>query len=129
MNPLLSLRGLSVRIGASVPVDGIDLDVGTGETLGIVGESGSGKSLSLRAILRLLPGQARVSGTVLWNGTDLLQLDEPAMRRVRGGQIGMVFQEPMTALNPVLPIGLQITGRRFDDVGVLAMAAAVEALR
>ncbi len=131
MSPLLSIRGLSVRLGAGVPVDGIDLDVGVGETLGIVGESGSGKSLSLRAILRLLPAQARVSGTVLWNGTDLLRLDEPAMRRVRGGQIGMVFQEPMTALNPVLPIGLQITeslGVHLNLRGAAAKRRAMELL-
>ena len=108
MSALLAIRGLRVQIGGSAPVDGIDLDVAAGETLGIVGESGSGKSLSLRAILRLLPPQAKVSGTVLWQGTELLGLAEPAMRRVRGGQIAMVFQEPMTALNPVLPIGLQI---------------------
>ena len=131
MSAILSIRGLSVRIGAGAPVDGIDLDVGAGETLGIVGESGSGKSLSLRAILRLLPAQAKVSGTVLWQGTDLLGLAEPAMRRVRGGQIGMVFQEPMTALNPVLPIGLQITeslGVHLNLCGAAARRRAMELL-
>ncbi len=98
-----------MRIGESTPVDGIDLDVAAGETLGIVGESGSGKSLTLRAALRLLPPQARTQGQVSWQGRDLLRLTEPEMRHVRGGEIAMVFQEPMTALNPVLTIGLQIT--------------------
>ena len=105
----LQVRGLSVAIGPARPVDGIDLDVAPGEVLGIVGESGSGKSLTLRAILRLLPPAARIEGDVHWNGTDLLTLPEPQMRAVRGGEIAMVFQEPMSALNPVLTIGLQIT--------------------
>jgi peptide/nickel transport system ATP-binding protein/oligopeptide transport system ATP-binding protein len=109
MTPLLSVRGLTVRLGAGTPVDGVDLDVAPGETLGIVGESGSGKSLSLRAVLRLLPASARTTGTVMWGGRDLLTVPEAEMREIRGGQIAMVFQEPMTALNPVLTIGLQIT--------------------
>jgi oligopeptide/dipeptide ABC transporter ATP-binding protein len=120
---LLEVRGLTVRLGAGAPVDGIDLDVAAGETLGIVGESGSGKSLTLRAILRLLPSQARISGTVLWQGEDLFDLPEAAMRRVRGGQIAMVFQEPMTALNPVLPIGLQISESLGVHIGLRGGAA------
>ncbi|WP_158747127.1 ABC transporter ATP-binding protein [Acidisphaera sp. L21] len=131
MTPLLSIRGLSVQIGRGTPVDGIDLDIAPGETLGIVGESGSGKSLSLRAILRLLPPQAKVTGTAIWNGVDLLTLPEPDMRRVRGGQIAMVFQEPMTALNPVLPIGLQITeslGVHLNLRGAAAKTRATELL-
>ncbi|MEJ1976950.1 MAG: ATP-binding cassette domain-containing protein [Acetobacteraceae bacterium] len=86
MTSLLSIRGLTVRLGAGTPVDGVDLDVAPGETLGIVGESGSGKSLSLRAVLRLLPKQAQTTGTVMWGGQDLLTLPEPAMREVRGGR-------------------------------------------
>ena len=105
----LSLRGLQVQIGAARPVDGIDLDVAAGEMLGIVGESGSGKSLTLRAILRLLPAVAAVSGRVTWAGRELLTATEAEMQRIRGGEIAMVFQEPMTALNPVLTVGLQIT--------------------
>jgi peptide/nickel transport system ATP-binding protein/oligopeptide transport system ATP-binding protein len=131
MTPLLSIRGLSVRLGGGTPVDGVDLDVAPGETLGIVGESGSGKSLSLRSILRLLPPQAVTSGEVMWQGRNLLTLPEPEMRRVRGGQIAMVFQEPMTALNPVLPIGLQITEGLGVHLGLRGSAAkrrAVELL-
>jgi oligopeptide/dipeptide ABC transporter ATP-binding protein len=123
MTPLLSLAGLTVRIGQAAPVAGIDLHVNAGEVLGIVGESGSGKSLSLRAILRLLPPAARVSGGVLWQGRDLMALSEAEMRRIRGREIAMVFQEPMTALNPVLPIGLQITESLGVHLGLRGGAA------
>ncbi len=131
MTALLSLAGLSVHIGSARPVDGIDLDLQPGETLGIVGESGSGKSLTLRAILRLLPAGAQTAGRVLWQGRDLLALPEDAIRRVRGGEIAMVFQEPMTALNPVLTIGLQITEGLRAHLGLRGAASrrrAVELL-
>ena len=98
----------STRDKTIFAVDGVDLDVGAGEVVGLVGESGSGKSVTLRAIARLLHANATVTGQVSWRGDDLLTLPSEAMRRVRGGQIGIVFQEPMAALNPVLPIGLQI---------------------
>ncbi len=120
---LLSVRGLQVAIGAARPVDGIDLDVDAGEVLGIVGESGSGKSMTLRAILRLLPPTARTAGDVAWQGTDLLALPEARMRAVRGGEIAMVFQEPMSALNPVLTIGLQITESLTVHHGIRGAAA------
>ncbi len=109
---LLSVRGLRVAFGPPqhplVAVDGVDFDVGPGEVLGIAGESGSGKSVTLRSILRLIHSPGRVSGRVLWHGRDLLTLSEAELRRVRGGEIGVIFQEPMTALNPVLSVGLQI---------------------
>jgi len=109
---LLSVRGLRVAFGPPqhplVAVDGVDFDVGPGEVLGIAGESGSGKSVTLRSILRLIHSPGRVSGRVLWHGRDLLTLPEAELRRVRGGEIGVIFQEPMTALNPVLSVGLQI---------------------
>jgi len=124
---LLRVRGLEVGIGRALPVDGIDLDVEAGEMLGIVGESGSGKSMTLRAILRLLPAAARTSGTVTWLGRDVLTLPEPQLRRVRGGEIGMVFQEPMTALNPVLTIGLQITESLTTHRGLRGGAAREQA--
>jgi peptide/nickel transport system ATP-binding protein/oligopeptide transport system ATP-binding protein len=89
-------------------VDGLDFSVDAGEVLGIVGESGSGKSVSLRAMLRLLPASAEVSGQALWRGEDIFGMAPERLRAVRGGQVGVVFQEPMSALNPVLPIGLQI---------------------
>jgi ABC-type dipeptide/oligopeptide/nickel transport system, ATPase component len=89
-------------------VDGVDFDVAPGEVLGLAGESGSGKSVTLRALLRLVHPPGHVSGQVLWRGRDLLRIPEPELRRVRGGQIGLIFQEPMTALNPVLTVGMQI---------------------
>src|SRR4051794_24501158 len=92
-------------------VDGVSYGVDLGETLALVGESGCGKSVSALSIMRLIqqpPGRI-VGGEVLFNGRDLLQLDAGDMRRVRGKEIAMVFQEPMTSLNPVLTIGRQLT--------------------
>ena len=89
-------------------VDGVSFSVGRGEVLGIVGESGSGKSVTLRAIPRLLHANATVSGRAQWRGQDLFAMDAETLRRVRGGKIAAIFQEPMSALNPVLPIGQQI---------------------
>jgi len=90
-------------------VDGIDLSVPRGRTLGIVGESGCGKSMLSLSIMRLVPPPGRITeGRVLLEGRDLLQLSTAEMRQVRGGQIAMIFQEPMTSLNPVHPIGRQI---------------------
>jgi peptide/nickel transport system ATP-binding protein/oligopeptide transport system ATP-binding protein len=128
---LLQLRDLTVAIGGGRPVDGVTLDVGAGEMLGIVGESGSGKSLTMKSILRLLPPTARVSGQILWQGRDLAALPEAGMREVRGRDIAMVFQEPMTALNPVLTVGLQITeslAAHLDLRGAAARRRAVELL-
>ncbi len=89
-------------------VDGVSFSVAPGEVLGIVGESGSGKSVTLRAIPKLLHANAAVTGTVRWRGANLHTMPAEDLRRIRGGQIATVFQEPMSALNPVLPIGLQI---------------------
>ena len=128
--PLLEVRDLRVGFGAAEAVRGVSFEVAPGETLGLVGESGSGKSVTSHALMRLLPGAARVSGQVWLRGgagsgtrtaagtgvgievgvgsTDLLALPEEAMRRHRGRSLGMVFQEPMTALNPVMRIGEQV---------------------
>jgi oligopeptide/dipeptide ABC transporter ATP-binding protein len=110
--PLLAVRNLRVAFhsnrGALVAVDGVDLDVQPGEVLGIAGESGSGKSVTLRAILGLVRAPGQVGGQVLWRGRDLIGRPERELRRVRGGEIGIIFQEPMTALNPVLSVGTQI---------------------
>ena len=110
--PLLSVEDLRVTFGSPrgelVAVDGVDFQVGIGEVLGIAGESGSGKSVTLRSILRLVRAPGQVCGKVLWRGRDLLTLPEPELRKVRGGEIGVIFQEPMTALNPVLTVGMQI---------------------
>jgi oligopeptide/dipeptide ABC transporter ATP-binding protein len=113
--PLLEVRNLCTefRTGAGVvpAVDGISYSVEPGETVAIVGESGSGKSVGALSLLRLIPHPpGRItSGVVMFNGRDLMELSDEEMREVRGGEIGMVFQEPMTSLNPVLTIGRQIT--------------------
>ncbi|MBV8938081.1 MAG: ABC transporter ATP-binding protein [Alphaproteobacteria bacterium] len=113
--PLLEVRDLHTefRTGAGIvpAVDGISYTVERGETVAIVGESGSGKTAGALSILRLIPDPpGRVTrGEILFGGHDLLRLSDEAIRRVRGGDIGMIFQEPMTSLNPVLTIGRQIT--------------------
>ncbi len=112
---LLDVRNLHTefRTGAGLvrAVDGVSYTVEQGETVAIVGESGSGKTVGALSILRLIPDPpGRITrGEVLFLGRDLMQLSDPQMREVRGGDIGMVFQEPMTSLNPVLTIGRQIT--------------------
>src|SRR6201986_3725433 len=113
--PLLEIKDLHTefRTGAGVvpAVDGISYTVERGETVAIVGESGSGKTAGALSILRLIPDPpGRITqGEILFAGRDLLQLSDEEMRQVRGADIGMVFQEPMTSLNPVLTIGRQIT--------------------
>jgi len=113
--PLLEVRDLRTefRTGAGVvrAVDGVSYTVDPGETVAVVGESGSGKSVGALSILRLIPSPPGrvVGGEVLFGGRDIMKLSDAAMREVRGGEIGMVFQEPMTSLNPVLTIGRQIT--------------------
>jgi peptide/nickel transport system ATP-binding protein len=113
--PLLQVRDLRVafpRRGEpdTVAVDGVSFDVAPGQVVGLVGESGCGKSVTSLAILRLLPERGvRVSGSVLFDGTDLLSLPPSRMRELRGREISMVFQDPLSSLNPVIPIGLQVT--------------------
>src|SRR5437868_4766079 len=135
--PLLEVKDLHTefRTGAGVvrAVDGISYTVDPGETVAIVGESGSGKSVSALSILRLIPDPpGRVTGgQVLFAGRDLMRLSEEQMRQVRGSEIGMVFQEPMTSLNPVLTIGRQITETLEQHRGMDRAAAdrrAVELL-
>jgi oligopeptide transport system ATP-binding protein len=111
--PLLAVDDLSVQFwtggGTVYAVNGISFEVAAGETLGIVGESGCGKSVTALALLGLLPRAGRVkSGTARLEGRDLLQLKDRELRRLRGRQIAMIFQDPMTSLNPVLTIGRQI---------------------
>jgi peptide/nickel transport system ATP-binding protein len=105
---LLEVDGLSIDFHHHKAVDGISFQINHGETLGLVGESGSGKSATSLAILRLLPPTAHITGTIAFDGQPLLTLPEPDMRRHRGRSIAMIFQEPMTALNPVMPVGTQI---------------------
>lgn len=114
-DPLLEVRELSAGFetdtGFLEAVDRVSFSVGAGKTLGIVGESGCGKSVTAHCILRLLPQPAGkiTGGQILFQGQDLVALSENEIRRVRGKSIGMIFQEPMAALNPVQPVGKQIT--------------------
>ncbi|MDP3519676.1 MAG: ABC transporter ATP-binding protein [Hydrogenophaga sp.] len=112
-SPALQVRGLTTRFvtphGNITAVDGVSFSVTRGETLGLVGESGSGKSVTAMSIMRLVAPPGRITaGSVLLNGTELLSLDEDAMRQRRGTEVGMVFQNPMTALNPVYSVGWQM---------------------
>jgi peptide/nickel transport system ATP-binding protein len=106
--PLLGVKDLSIAFGQQPAVRGISFHISPGETLGLVGESGSGKSATSLGVLRLLPDTARVAGRISFSGDDLLGLHEDTMRRRRGREIAMIFQEPMTALNPVMRVGAQI---------------------
>ena len=105
---LLDIDRLSLAIGSHRILDEVSLTVRAGETLGIVGESGSGKSMTALSVMRLLPAGARLAGSILLDGVDLLATSERDMCGIRGRHIGLVFQEPMTALNPVRTIGDQI---------------------
>jgi peptide/nickel transport system ATP-binding protein len=109
---LLKLENLTVTIdtdyGRVNIIEGIDLEMAPGEKLGIVGESGCGKSITALAIMSLLPKEVKVSGRILFKDTDLLKLSPRRMGRLRGNRMAMIFQEPMTALNPVKTIGAQI---------------------
>ena len=115
MATLMKVSGLETQFftedGIVKAVDGVEYDLEEGETLGLVGESGCGKSVSALSILRLIPNPPGriVGGEVMFEGQDLLKLSEEDMRHIRGNRISMVFQEPMTSLNPILTIGRQIT--------------------
>ena len=113
--PVLKVEDLAICFktyrGTIQAVRRVDFEIGTGEVLGIVGESGCGKSVTAHAIMRLLPKEnSYIShGKITMNGTDLLSLSEQNMQSIRGNDIGMIFQDPMTSLNPVLTIGTQLT--------------------
>jgi oligopeptide transport system ATP-binding protein len=134
LRPLLDIRDLHTefRTGAGIvrAVDGISYTVNAGETVAIVGESGSGKSVGAMSVLRLIPDPpGRITaGEVLFDGRDLLRLPEEEMRKIRGSEIGMIFQEPMTSLNPVLTIGRQITETLEQHRGSTPAAARDRAL-
>jgi peptide/nickel transport system ATP-binding protein len=104
----LEVRGLSIEIAGRRVVDGVSFAVPDGARVGLIGESGSGKSLTALAILGLLPDGATATGSVRWNGRELLGLSDRELAALRGDEIGMVFQEPQTALNPIRTVGRQI---------------------
>jgi oligopeptide/dipeptide ABC transporter ATP-binding protein len=132
--PLLRVSSLvtqfSTRAGIVKAVDGVSWDVEEGETVALVGESGCGKSASALSIMRLIaePAGRIVSGSVMFKGRDLLTLNEEEMRKVRGREIGMIFQEPMTSLNPVLTVGRQLTEGLEIHLGMTPAAAQARAL-
>ena len=109
---ILAVRDLRTTFhthrGALTAVDGVNFDLFPGEVLGLVGESGSGKSVTLRSLVRLIQKPGVMTGSVRWHDRELMTLDEEELRQVRGGEISMIFQEPISALNPVLTIGEQI---------------------
>jgi peptide/nickel transport system ATP-binding protein len=131
--PLLNVSGLRVRLntarGPAEALRGIDLQLNRGETLGLIGESGSGKSMTALALMGLLPPGAAVGGSITLEGRELVGLGDDAMCALRGNRIGMVFQEPMTALNPLHTIGDQIAEPLRLHRGFSRAAARAEALR
>jgi peptide/nickel transport system ATP-binding protein len=112
MHPIIEVEDLNVRIptlaGMVTAVNGISFAVNPGEIVGLVGESGSGKSMTALAVMRLQPGAAEVSGRVAFDGQDLLSMPADAMARLRGSAISMIFQDPLSYLNPVMRVGTQI---------------------
>jgi len=136
--PLLEIRGLKVHFstddGMVRAVDGVDLAIAAGETLGVVGESGCGKTVTALSVLKLvaMPPARIVAGQILWQGRDLVPLGPSEMRAIRSKEIGIVFQEPMTSLNPVYSVGAQIAEvvREHEEVSrAAAFERAVEMLR
>ena len=135
--PVLQIRGLNVTFrtedGPVYAVRGVDLDVAAGEVLGIVGESGSGKSVTMLALLGLLPRTATITGSAKFHGEELIGRKSRFLQTIRGAKIGMIFQDPLTALNPVHRVGRQITeairAHRGDMSEHEAMDRAVELLQ
>jgi oligopeptide transport system ATP-binding protein len=129
---LLSVQGLRIRLptaaGLVTVVDGVDYEVEVGQVFGIAGESGSGKTISVLALLGLLPDGAQVEGSAIFDGQDLLRLGRRAMRDVRGLEIAMVFQDPMTSLHPMLTIERQLTEHVRYHLGFSASKARERAV-
>ncbi len=134
MTKLLEINNLKTQFftsaGVVQAVDGITYDVAPGETVAVVGESGCGKSVSAMSILRLIPDPPGkiVDGSIMFDGKDLLELSDAKMREIRGRDIGMIFQEPMTSLNPVLSVERQLTETLEEHLDVTREAARARAL-
>jgi oligopeptide transport system ATP-binding protein len=132
--PLLSVRGLTTRFradrGVLTAVDDVSFDLAAGETLAVVGESGSGKSVTALSILRLIPNPPGeiAAGQIVFEGRDLLRVNEREMRAIRGDRIAMIFQEPMNSLNPALTVGLQVAEPVRQHRGA-SWAAALDAAK
>ena len=122
---MLAVRDLSVAVGGAEVLSGVSFDIAAGEAVGLVGESGSGKSMTALAVMGLLPPAARATGRILLDGRDLLTADEAALCRVRGAAIGMVFQEPMTALDPLVRAIDQVREPLRQHRGRIGQAAAL----
>jgi peptide/nickel transport system ATP-binding protein len=133
LSDLLKVTDLRVTLrtarGPAEALRGVSFDLARGQTLGLIGESGCGKSITALALMGLLPDAAQVSGSINFQGTELTTLDEPALCALRGKNIGMVFQEPMTALNPLHTVGRQITESLRLHKRMPPAAARAEALR
>jgi len=129
---LLDVHNLSVQLqtqrGPAKAVRDLSFSLEKGQTLGLIGESGCGKSITAMALMGLLPERALTSGSIAFDGQDLVGLPDAAMRRLRGNRIGMIFQEPMTALNPVHTIGHQVAEPLMLHRGATARAARQQAI-
>ncbi len=123
MAPVLSVQNLGIRFGTAEAAKDVSFDIAAGETLALVGESGSGKSVSALSILRLLPPTASLSGAILFKGQDLLQAKPSELRQVRGKAVSMIFQEPMSSLNPLHSVERQIGETLALHMGLRANAA------
>ncbi|GGC40305.1 ABC transporter ATP-binding protein [Siccirubricoccus deserti] len=129
MSELIAIHGLTVAFDGATALRGVDLSVAPGEALGLVGESGCGKSVTWLAALGLLPGKARIGGSVTLHGEELLGASSARLDRVRGGRVAMIFQDPASSLNPVHRIGRQITEALALHRGIGGAAARAEARR
>jgi peptide/nickel transport system ATP-binding protein len=131
--PLLDVSDLRVTLqtarGPADALRGVSFSMQRGDTLGLIGESGSGKSITALALMGLLPDGARVSGSIRFDGRELVGMDDDALCKLRGDRIAMIFQEPMTALNPLHPVGRQIAESLRLHRGMDRRAARAEALR